>query len=98
MRISDDEKLPKWSCNSCTHCSNKYCQVFQRPVSLSANKCFYHSKYKPQMGTFKLNKNLDTIMAAEAKAREKHYKGWLHEAELMRLETLKEIEKEQKSA
>ena len=82
------------TCSSCTHCNCKYCNIFKRPVDIKFNRCKNHSHFNPNAKPFKTDKNLEIIIAAEEKERQKHYKGYLREAEMIRIETLKEIEKE----
>ncbi len=88
------ENLPVYTCSSCTHCTNKYCQVFKRPVDIKFNRCKNHSHYNPNAKVFKADKNLEIIIATEEKERNKHYKGWLAEDEKLRQLILKDINKE----
>lgn len=88
------KNLPAYTCSSCAHCIQKYCQVFKRPVDIKVNRCANHSHYNPNAKPFKVDKNLEIIMKAEEKARNTHYKGYLREAEMLRKLTLKDIEKE----
>ena len=52
-------------CKTCTHCQNKYCKVFKRPVDLKFNRCWFHSKHQPFAKVFKVKSNLEEIILME---------------------------------
>lgn len=52
-------------CKTCTHCENKYCCVFKRPVDVKFNRCWLHSDYKPLTQEFKVKDNLEEVMMLE---------------------------------
>lgn len=85
-------QVPTKMCSSCTHCSQKYCNVHARPVDVSFNRCFFHSNYQPEQQTFKAPSSLDLIMEQELQARKKHQQGWLKEHNKMVEEMRKEID------
>lgn len=61
-------------CDTCTHCTHKYCMVFRRPVDTNFNRCWKHSLYEPTAQTFKADDRLEMIMKAEAQQEKKHNK------------------------
>ena len=64
-----DKDIPKYTCKSCTKCSNKWCSFFNRRVEPNFNKCFNHTFYYTVTTKYKSPNNLEEIVKEEESRR-----------------------------
>jgi hypothetical protein len=63
------QPMPEYPCITCSHCSGKWCNCFNRHVDITFNRCFYHSNYRPIEAVFKVQEGLEQVIERE-EARE----------------------------
>lgn len=84
-------QVPTNLCQTCNHCTSKYCMVHKRHIEPDYNRCFFHSTYQPNITTFKVNPKLENIMKQEQELESKRHQGWLIEHNKMVEDIRKDI-------
>ena len=64
-----NKNIPKYTCKSCTKCSNKWCSFFNRRVEPTFNRCFSHTFYHTVTTKYKSPNNLEEIVKEEESRR-----------------------------